>query len=83
MTYNCNIKQLEEVPMSESFFYRCSVQISVSGQFNMVIRTRLADRSIGYTIPQHPRKRLQRYRLTVGERATVEEMSDGNADKCV
>ena len=74
------LRQLVEVPTLESFFSRCLGRGRDSSQLNKVIRTHLADGSIGNTMSQNPRSRLQRYRLTDGEQATVEEMSDRNAD---
>jgi hypothetical protein len=74
------IRQLAEAPTLESFFSRCLGRGRDSGQLNKVIHTHLADGSIGDTMPQNPRSRFQRYRLTDGEQATIEEMSDRNAN---
>ena len=73
------LRQLAAGPMSKSGLSRSLGQRSVSGQLNRVIGALLADGSIGYTIPDRPRSRLQRYRLTDAGRAVAEGLSDGGA----
>ena len=46
-------------------------QKQVSGQLNKVVRQLVTDRMIEYTLPDRPRSRLQRYRLTDKGRAAV------------
>jgi ATP-dependent DNA helicase RecG len=65
--------------MSKSGLSRSLGQRSVSGQLNKVISALLADGSIGYTIPEKPRSRLQKYRLTDAGRAAAERLPDGGA----
>ena len=52
---------------------------SVSGQLNKVVSGLLVDGSVGYTIPENPQSRLQKYRLTDAGRAAVEGLSGGGA----
>lgn len=65
--------------MSKSDLSRSLGQSSVSGQLNKVIHALLADGSIGYTIPEKPRSRLQMYRLTDAGRVALEGLSGGSA----
>ena len=65
--------------MSKSGLSRSLGQRSVSGQLNKVVSALLADGSIGYTIPEKPRSRLQKYHPTDAGRAAVEGLSDGGA----
>lgn len=46
-------------------------QKQVSGQLNKVVRQLVTDRMIEYTLPDRPRSRLQRYRITAKGRAAV------------
>jgi ATP-dependent DNA helicase RecG len=71
------LRQLAAGPMSKSGLSRSLGQRSVSGQLNKVVSALLADGSIGYTIPDRPRSRLQEYRLTDAGRAAAEGLSDG------
>ena len=73
------LRQLAGGPMSKSDLSRSLGQSSVSGQLNKVIHALLADGSIGYTIPEKPRSRLQMYRLTNAGRVTLEGLSGGSA----
>ena len=73
------LRQLAAGPMSKSALSRSLGQRSVSGQLNKVVSALLADGSIGYTIPDRPRSRLQKYRLTDAGRAAAEGLSDGGA----
>ena len=73
------LRRLADGPMSKSDLSRSLGQRSVSGQLNKVIRALLADGSIGYTIPEKPRSRLQMYCLTDVGRAGVEGLSGGCA----
>ena len=65
--------------MSKADLSRSLGQKKISGQLNSVIRSPVADGSIGYTIPEKPRSRLQKYRLTDKGRAAVEGLSTRNA----
>lgn len=67
------LRQLANGPMSKADLSRGLGQKTVSGQLNKVIRLLLADGSIGYTIPEKPRSRLQRYRLTDKGRGSVRQ----------
>lgn len=59
------LRQLAAGPMSKSSLSRSLGQRSVSGQLlNRVVSALLADGRIAYTIPDKPRSRLQKYRLT-------------------
>ena len=54
-------------------------QKTVSGQLNKVVRRLVADRLIEYTLPDRPRSRLQKYRLTDQGRAAVAASTRGGA----
>ncbi len=54
-------------------------QKTVSGQLNKVVRRLVADRMIEYTLPDRPRSRLQKYRLTDQGRAAVAASTRGSA----
>ena len=58
------LRQLINGPMSKADLPRGLGQKTVSGQLSRVIRLLVADGSVGYTIPEKPRSRLQRRRLT-------------------
>ena len=73
------IRQLADGPMSKADLSRSLGQKKISGQLNSVIRSLVTDGSIGYTIPEKPRSRLQKYRLTDRGRAAVEGLSTRNA----
>ena len=66
--------------MSKADLSRRLGQKKISGQLNRVIRLLVADGSIGYTIPEKPRSRLQKYRLTDRGRAAVEGMATGDGE---
>lgn len=55
---------LEDEPLSKSDISARLGQKKVSGQLNKVIRTLLSDELIAFTIPEKPKSRLQKYRLT-------------------
>jgi len=57
------LHQLTNGPMSKAELSRGLGQKTISGQLNKVIRLLIGDGSIGYTIPEKPCSRLQRYRL--------------------
>ena len=73
------LRQLAAGPMSKSGLSRSLGQRSVSGQLNRVVSALLADGRIGYTLPDRPRSRLQKYRLTDAGRAAAKGLSDGGA----
>ena len=51
-------------PMSKAELSRNLGQKEISGQLNKVVRLLIADGRIEYTLPDKPRSRLQKYRLT-------------------
>ena len=51
-------------PKSKSDLSRNLGQKEVSGQLNKVVRQLLAEGMIEYTVPDKPRSRLQKYRVT-------------------
>ena len=69
------LRQLAHGPMSKADLSGSLGQKQISGQLNSVVRLLVADGSIGYTIPEKPRSRLQKYRLTDKGRAAVEGLS--------
>ena len=73
------LRQLADGPRSKADLSGSLGQKQISGQLNSVIRLLVADGSIAYTIPEKPRSRLQRYRLTDKGRAVFEELSARNA----
>lgn len=62
---------LAEGAMAKAALSRSLGQKQVSGQLNKVVRQLVAERMIEYTLPDRPRSRLQRYRLTAKGRAAV------------
>ena len=62
---------LAEGAMAKVALSRSLGQQQVSGQLNKVVRRLVAERMIEYTLPDRPRSRLQRYRLTAKGRAAV------------
>ena len=73
-------RQLADGPLSKADLSRRLGQKKISGQLNRVMRLLVADGSIGYTIPEKPRSRLQRYRLTDRGRAAVEGIATGDGE---
>ena len=73
------LRQLAAGPMSKADLSGSLGQKQISGQLNSVIRLLVADGSIAYTIPEKPRSRLQKYRLTDKGRAAVEGLSAGSS----
>ena len=69
------LRQLADGPMSKADLSGRLGQKQISGQLNRVIRLLVAGGSIGYTIPEKPRSRLQRYRLTGKGQAALEGLS--------
>jgi hypothetical protein len=51
-------------PLSRQEISTALGERKISGQLNKVISQLLADGLIGYTIPDKPNSRLQKYRLT-------------------
>ena len=70
------LRQLADGPMSKADLSEALGQKQISGRLNRVIRLLVADGSIAYTIPEKPRSRLQRYRLTDKGRAAVGRISE-------
>ena len=76
------LRQLVHGPLSKAELSRGLGQKAISGPLNKVIRLLLADGSIGYTIPEKPRSRLQRYRLTDKGRAVRQRCGmDGSREE--
>ena len=73
------IRKLADGPMSKADLSSSLGQKKISGQLNKVIRLLVADGSIEYTIPQKPRSRLQKYRLTDKGRVAAEGLPTRNA----
>ncbi len=69
------LRQLSNGQMSKAEISRSLGQKSISGQLNKVIRLLVEEGSIKPTIPDKPGSRLQKYRLTVKGRNSVEESS--------
>ena len=61
------LRQLAHGPMSKADLSRNLGQKRVSGQLNKVIRGLLVDGLVGYTIPDKPQSRQQKYHLTGAE----------------
>ncbi len=74
------LQQLADGPQSKAELSRSLGQKRVSGQLNKVIRFLMADGSIGYTIPDKPQSRLQKYLLTDKGRTAVEGLSARSAE---
>ena len=55
-------------------------QKEVSGQLNRVVRQLLAEGMIEYTVPDKPRSRLQRYRVTSKGMAAFATLKHGNIE---
>lgn len=72
------LRQLADGPMSKADLSRSLGQKQISGQLNRVIRLLVADASIAYTMPEKPRSRFQRYRLTDKGQAALEGLSAGS-----
>lgn len=75
------LRQLVSGPLSKADLSRGLGQKTVSGQLNKVIRRLLAEGSIGYTIPEKPRSRLQMYRLTDKGQAAVRQWCNMDASR--
>ena len=58
------LRQLGDGPMSKAEISRNLGQTKISGQLNKVVKLLVAEGRIEYTIPEKPRSRLQRCRLT-------------------
>ena len=65
------LTQLAGKPLSKAELSKNLGQKEISGQLNKVIRKLLADRMIEYTLPDRPRSRLQKYRLTAKGKAAI------------
>ncbi len=75
------LRQLVNGPMSKADLSKSLGQKTISGPLNKVIRLLLADGSIGYTIPEKPRSRLQMYRLTDKGQGTVRQQCKMDASR--
>ncbi len=67
-------------PMSKAELSRNLGQKEISGQLNKVVRLLIADRRIEYTLPDKPRSRLQKYRLTDKGRAAIASLKPGSVE---
>ena len=75
------LRQLVHGPMSKADLSKGLGQKTISGPLNKVIRLLLADGSIGYTIPEKPRSRLQMYRLTDKGQGAVRQQCKMDASR--
>lgn len=67
-------------PMSRSELSKRLGQKKISGQLNKAIRLLMDERSIEYTLPDKPRSRFQKYRLTDKGRVTATDPGAGNVE---
>ena len=75
------LRQLVNGPMSKADLSKGLGQKTISGPLNKVIRLLLADGSIGYTIPEKPRSRLQMYRLTDKGQGAIRQQCNMDASR--
>lgn len=68
---------LGDRPMAKSALSDKLGQKEVSGQLNKVIRLLLANKTIEFTIPEKPKSRLQKYRLTAKGKEFLEKWGAG------
>ena len=62
------IEIIKEGPLSRSEISKKLGQKKISGQLNKVLKELLAEKVIGYTIPDKPQSRLQKYKLIKKEK---------------
>ena len=67
--------------MSKAELSRSLGQKTVSGQLNKLVRLLLHDRMIEYTLPDKPRSRLQKYRLTDKGKVALVSPKPGRAER--
>ncbi len=74
------LRQLANGPLSKTELSRRLGQKSVSGRLNQVVRALVSDGRIAFTIPDKPRSRLQKYRLTNEGRSAPDATATGRAE---
>ena len=73
------LRLLQAGPLAKAKLSEGLGQKEVSGQLNKVVRALLESGTIEYTIPEKPRSRLQKYRLTArGEDALADNSARGD-----
>ena len=75
------LNQLTAGPMSKAELSRNLKQKRISGQLNKVVRLLMAGQKIAYTLPDRPRSRLQKYRLTDKGREDVASSRTGSTEE--
>lgn len=71
---------LADSPKSKADLSQKLGQKEVSGQLNRVVRQILAEGMIEYTVPDKPRSRLQKYRVTAKGMAAVATLKHGRIE---
>lgn len=71
---------LADSPKSKADLSKKLGQKEVSGQLNKVVRQILAEGMIEYTVPDKPRSRLQKYRVTAKGMAAVATLKHGRIE---
>ena len=71
---------LADSPKSKADLSKKLGQQEVSGQLNKVVRQILAEGMIEYTVPDKPRSRLQKYRVTAKGTAAVATLKHGRIE---
>ena len=75
------LTQLAGKPLSKAELSKNLGQKEISGQLNKVIRQLLADGMIEYTLPDKPRSRLQKYRLTAKGKAAIASLRPEGSER--
>ena len=74
------LRLLAAGPKSKADLSRNLGQKEVSGQLNKVVRQLLAEGMIEYTVPDKPRSRLQKYRVTAKGMDAVAKLNQGSTE---